>query len=367
FTTADSADEKLISKLLIYACYVPLWQSGFATRLNDVSADAWPSALRSLIRVCVHEPLRERHFRERLFSGRKIRDRVSSAVQAQYEANPYPRWLAIARRDVETIEQRVLRWCPGYVAPAALRGQLRVLVAGCGTGMDAIEAALHLEGAQVTAVDLSGASLAYALRKAEEYGLENIQFRQQDILDLDRGGSPYHFIHCTGVLHHMENPATGLERLLALLIPGGVIKLALYSQVARHGLLAAREFIHTSGLAPRVEDIRAFRRQVLEDGEASPLADIIGSTDFFSLSECRDLLFHVHEVQFTLPEVGSLLMHAGLDFLGFELPIPQVEAGFRREHPGEALTSLEAWNAYELRHPESFRAMYQFWCRKRAI
>ena len=214
---------------------------------------------------------------------------------------PYPRWLAITRGDVLSIEQRVRRWSPGYVAPAELGGSLRMLFAGCGTGMDAINGALHLDKVDVTAVDLSRASLAYGMRKAAEYGLENIRFRQEDILEMDTSGEPYHVINCTGVLHHMQDPAAGLEHLVQLLIPGGLIALALYSRLARAPLLEARALIRASGFGSSANDIRLFRQQVLGEGVRGPLAELIGSTDFFSTSECRDLLFHVQETQLTLP------------------------------------------------------------------
>jgi 2-polyprenyl-3-methyl-5-hydroxy-6-metoxy-1,4-benzoquinol methylase len=297
-------------------------------------------------------------------SGGAIRDPVSKAVQSQYEENPYPRWSAITRGATQNIEQWVRRWNPAYVAPAELRGPLRVLVAGCGTGMDAINAALHLDNARISAIDLSRASLAYAMRKAGEYGLENIRFRHQDILELGGDGESYHFINCTGVLHHMADPAAGLERLAGLLLPGGVIKLALYSELARAPLLEAREAIRASGFGPRTSDIRKFRQRVFEDGARGPLAELTGSTDFFSTSECRDLLFHVQETQLTIAGIGELLAAANLEFLGFELTIAEVEQGFRREHPDAALTDLEAWAEYEQRHPHSFRSMYHFWCRK---
>lgn len=362
--TATALDDESVSNLLVYACYRPLWRINGAAQLSAISTNA-PAALEDFLRVCLREPLRELDLRSRVASGRDIRDGVSRAVQAQYEENPYPRWLTITRGDAQDIEQRVRRWCPGYVAPGALRGALRVLVAGCGTGIEAIDVALHLKRADVTAVDLSRASLAYAMRKAGEYGIGNIRFRQEDILRMERNGDAYHVINCTGVLHHMRDPAVGLARLAELLVPGGLIKLALYSRLAREPLVEAREFIRSSGIFGSGEhDIRAFRRQVLEGGADGALAELTGSTDFFSLSECRDLLFHVHEVQFDLPGIRRLLEKSGLEFLGFELAIPEVEQGFRREHADAELSDLRAWEAYEQRHPESFRSMYHFWCRK---
>lgn len=364
-SSASSPDEALVSDVLVYACYKPLWRVACAERLRRWPAHAWPQTTREALRVCLHEPLRERDLAAGMAGDTAIRDSVSKAVQAQYEENPYPRWSAITRGATQNIEQWIRRWNPDYVAPAELRGALRVLVAGCGSGMDAINTALHLHNAQISAVDLSRASLAYAMRKADEYGLENIHFRHQDILDLGGDDESYHFINCTGVLHHMENPAAGLERLVGVLRPGGVIKLALYSELARAPLQEARALIRASGFGPRTDDIRKFRQQVFADGARGPLAELMGSTDFFSTSECRDLLFHVQETQLTLPGIGALLETAKLEFLGFELGIAEVEQGFRREHPGAALTDLDAWHDYEQRHPHSFRAMYQFWCRSR--
>jgi hypothetical protein len=162
----------------------------------------------------------------------------------------------------------------------------------------------------------------------------------------------------------MRDPAAGLDRLVRLLIPGGLVRLALYSRLARAPLLQAREVIGKSGFGPEARDIRHFRQRVLEEGASGPLAELIGSTDFFSLSECRDLLYNVQETELDLSGIRRLLEEAGLAFLGFELMIPEVGEGFRREHPHAALTDLEAWAAYEQDHPRSFRAMYQFWCRK---
>jgi len=361
--TRDASPEGLrASALLAYACYRPLWRIGCARRLRDLSTGA--GALDELLRTCLHEPLRERDAYDRIVPGAAVRDRVSKAVQAQYEENPYPRWTGLARTAVQNIEQRVQRWCPDYVAPDVLRGALDVLVAGCGTGMDAVDAALHIENAEVTAIDLSRASLAYATRRAEDYGLENVHFRQQDILELDADGPRYHVVFCNGVLHHMRDARAGLKRLVDRLIPGGVIKLALYSRIARAPLMQVRESIHASGLGARPDDIRVFRQRVFRDGAQGAFAELMGSTDFFSTSMCRDLLFHVHETQVTLPELRDWLDAAGLEFIGFELPIAEVERGFRSEYPDAEMTDLETWDAYEQNHPESFRGMYHFWCRK---
>ena len=73
-------------------------------------------------------------------------------------------------------------------------------------------------------------------------------------------------INCTGVLHHMQDVAAGLAGLVPLLLPRGLMKVALYSRIAREPLMRAREDIRAAGFGPAVGDIRRFRRQVLDAG-----------------------------------------------------------------------------------------------------
>ena len=85
------------------------------------------------------------------------------------------------------------------------------------------------------------------------------------------------------------------------------------------------------------------------------------SADFYSLSGCRDLLFHVQETRFSLAEIDRFLRTEGLRFLGFILP-DAVMADYRRRFPQDvAATDLACWAIYEQENPSVFAAMYQFW------
>ena len=59
-------------------------------------------------------------------------------------------------------------------------------------------------------MDLSPASVAFAIAKADELGLSNIKFGIGDILKLPDLDTRFDIIECSGVLHHMKNPAKGL-------------------------------------------------------------------------------------------------------------------------------------------------------------
>ena len=88
------------------------------------------------------------------------------------------------------------------------------------------------------------------------------------------------------------------------------------------------------------------------------------SRDFFSLSECRDLLFHAQEHRLTLPEIAAFMGDNGLRFIGFELDLP-AKRNYARQFPDDvAMTDPMQWHRYETDNPRTFLGMYQFWVQK---
>ena len=102
-----------------------------------------------------------------------IEDETSRAVRAQYEANPYPRWVSTAapqryRRARGTI---CARCCPRHrFRRIGKTGSLDILIAGCGTGQHADHDGAAVWGARTLAIDLSRASLAYAAARTARSG-----------------------------------------------------------------------------------------------------------------------------------------------------------------------------------------------------
>jgi hypothetical protein len=85
------------------------------------------------------------------------------------------------------------------------------------------------------------------------------------------------------------------------------------------------------------------------------------------MSGCRDLIFHVQEHRFTLPQIGAILADLELQFLGFEFSDLSVLADYRSSFPDDStLTRLDHWHRFELDHPDTFARMYQFWVRSRS-
>ena len=81
--------------------------------------------------------------------------------------------------------------------------------------------ACRYKNAAVTEIDLSSRSLAYAIRKSMEYGMDNVTFKQMDLLNVAELGDIFNIIKCSGVLYHMEKPSKDLSTLIHQLKPGG--------------------------------------------------------------------------------------------------------------------------------------------------
>ena len=90
------------------------------------------------------------------------------------------------------------------------------------------------------------------------------------------------------------------------------------------------------------------------------------SSDFFSTSDCRDLLFHVQEHRLTIPQIAGFLAENELDFVAFDLDA-RMTAQYRKTNPTDTtMTDLASWDAFERQYPATFSGMYQFWVQKRA-
>jgi hypothetical protein len=107
-----------------------------------------------------------------------------------------------------------------------------------------------------------------------------------------------------------------------------------------------------------------FRRQLIElDDSLFNLFQGVG--DFYSTSELRDLLFHVQENRFSIPQIGKLLNELGLVFIGFEFESKIATNSFKSTYPQKnAMYSLEKWHEFEALNPSLFIGMYQFWVQK---
>jgi len=353
------------SQVLLLACYVPLVSLRCARELATSNTTRWSPEAQELLAHALLEPLEERVIEGEIESLGTIDDPTSTVVRAQYEESPYPRWLNVGKPDENDLSSSLRATFPRFTPPDFLSRGARILVAGCGTGEEAIRFALASPDSEVLAVDLSSRSLAYAVRIARKLGVDNVRFLQCDILELGKLRERFHVISSVGVLHHLADPLSGWRVLTDRLAPSGLMRVAVYSETARRPLTVAREEVARRGLRPIADDIRKFRTLVLSGATNGGLAEFSSGREFYSLSDCRDLLFHVEEHRFSPAQISEAITELGLDLIGFDLSHLNTPQSFREaSRYDREVVDFAACERIEELHPRAFLSMYRFWCQK---
>ncbi len=361
----DESEEKLVSVLeknittaskttldpvsiMLLGCYKPLYCYENVEKIRDALND-YPY----FVETHITNPLEELKIRETIVPLTGIHEKTSQSVQAQYEEFPYPLWKGLSRNTyyAELFKERDMK--TGHI-----------LVAGCGTGREALELALSLPDSKIVAIDLSLSSLSYAIRKAKKFGITNVAFKQGDILELEPLESTFDLITSSGVLHHMHDPLKGWSILTDKLKPGGYMHIALYSELARQDIVEARTAINRQNERFTSAEMRGYREICAQHLSVKHYKTITKRRDFYSIAECKDLIFHVQESRFTIHQIEQILNDLGLTFLKF-IVSEEIISDYRKNFPKDkALQNLKNWGMYEKNNPDTFKTMYDFWCQK---
>lgn len=173
-------------------------------------------------------------------------------IHEVYSHFPYP-LVPIESRPTELslayYDARSLYLWSGAFAPAAIPPRPRILVAGCGTGWDALQYALANPDSEVVGVDLSPSSIELARRRAEHHGIGNLTLFVHDVSRPLEGVGGFDLLASHGVLHHMPDPDLGLRHLVAVARPSScLVHLTLYSQQGRHHIRQVRELLRLLGI-----------------------------------------------------------------------------------------------------------------------
>ena len=234
-------------------------------------------------------------------------------VRRQYEIYPYP------HRDPEDEKRRLLytwqdnlaqinHYC--YRGENAFKASLRVLVAGGGTGDAVVFLAEQLRraDAEVVYLDISRSSMEIAQRRAEVRKLSNITWIHGSLLDIPALAlGEFEYITCTGVLHHLQDPEDGLNKLLSVLAPGGVLGIMVYGKYGRTGIYQIQDLMQiinrsASGMQESLANTKAIlaclppSNQWKKNEGASPDLKIPDA-------EIYDFFLHSQDRAYTVPEL----------------------------------------------------------------
>lgn len=357
----DWRPEHSENELLALSLYQQLYELEGKDRLLTFSPDTWPENLQGLAKKTLFLVAEERQLAEEIPAITEIDDKVSMRVRQQYEANPYPRWQKIPRLHTSTVNyaQIIASQLPNFhnIPKVLSKGRFSLLIAGCGTGKESLEIATAIPQADIIAVDICRRSLAYASHKAEQLGVNNVRYYHGDILKLSNIDKTFDLIISAGVLHHMDDPLAGWAVLRDLLKPEGIMQIHLYSEIARQEINRLRAKIAELNLPINHQSIVACRRQLMV--ENSRLTQCL---DFWTLSECRDLLFHTQEHQFTWPKIQDSCDLLGLDVIGAAVSKP-IRDLYSQCFPDDLqMNNTNNWDQLEQQNPKLFIDMYAFYC-----
>ena len=108
------------------------------------------------------------------------------------------------------------------VSRLGLKAGAKILDVCCGSGASAIPAAKAVgPNGFVLGIDLAENLIELAKTKARERGLENIEFRVADMLDLDLAPSTFDVVICVFGIFFVPDMQQAIQTLWKLVRPGG--------------------------------------------------------------------------------------------------------------------------------------------------
>ena len=278
-----------------------------------------------------------------------------SAVRSFYDRYPYPRPMddldAYRRLWSDPHRRRAdfhLYW-PGM----PYREDLSILVAGCGTSQ-AAKYALRWPSAHVVGIDFSTTSVRHTLALKEKFALANLMVYQLPIERVQELNMTFDQIICTGVLHHLADPAEGLRALNFVLANTGAMQLMVYAPYGRSGIYLLQDLCRKLRIQATNDGIHLLKQilQVLPPGH--PLENLIqNAPDFVNDAELADALLNPHEQAYTVSRLFDLVDVANLKFgrwVRQAAYLPQCSrlAGTQLTPRIARLTALEQYSAMEL-------------------
>ena len=243
-------------------------------------------------------------------------DPLGDVVSQQYEQWVYPapihdleQWLQGSWQWFDPSHAHRLMW-PDRDYSAGMD----ILVAGCGTNQAAIIAYTN-PSARVVGIDVSDASLDHHRWLKDRYDLTNVDLHRLPIEDVASLRRDFDLIITTGVLHHMADPAAGMQALAACLRPEGVLAVMLYADYGRFGVHLMQSAFRELGLSQDPGSLAIVHDALDQLGPLHPLQAYLRlAPDLDNDAGVVDTFLHGRERAYSIDECRELVESAGLTF-----------------------------------------------------
>ena len=272
-------------------------------------------------------------------------------VETFYDRHPYPPPVTTLSRGADDGAARAAHHAIWPARPPDTVGS--VLVAGCGTSQ-AVRHALRRPDARVVGIDVSAESLEHARALAARHDVANLELHRMPLEQVGGLGERFDHIVCTGVLHHLADPALGLRRLRDVLAPGGAVTLMVYARYGRTGVYLLQDYCRRLGVGTSAADLADLVATLREIPLGHPLSRLLReSRDFADDDALADALCNPRDRAYSVPELLDLVRAAGLRFGRWERQAPYLpDCGAIGETPHAAriaaLPPAEQYAAVEL-------------------
>lgn len=239
---------------------------------------------------------------------------MSNPVQKHYQCYPYPHYPLLASvRRCDTYAHNLLALWTQFNSSLPPPEAKNILIAGCGT-FSPYPFSVANPDCKITALDISKRSLDRARLHCLLHGRRNVDFHCGDILDGKSIEGTFGLIDSYGVLHHLEDPLEGLKTLEKHLMPGGIIRIMLYSRYARREEESIRHALRILGIKTPAAARKLFKKA----RPGSRLAKYLKAADETGTnSGIADALLHPCVKTYRIDELLDMIARTGLQPLLF--------------------------------------------------
>ncbi len=256
----------------------------------------------------------------------------SSAVQRLYNTYPFPpeplldepppgynwRWNWTA----------AYNFCTARKPP---RQNIRILDAGCGTGVGTEYLIMLNPDAKIVGIDLSEKALEIAQQRCQKSGVAanhkaSIDFHHLNLENAAELSGEFDLINCVGVLHHLPDPIAGIQALAKKLAPGGIFHIFVYAELGRREIQLMQQaiaFLQGDKQGDYKDGVFVGRKlfELLPENNRI----VKREKERWSLENQRDESFadmyvHPQETDYNIDTLFQLIEASGLEFIGFSNP-----------------------------------------------
>ncbi|MFS0519651.1 class I SAM-dependent methyltransferase [Nostoc sp. UIC 10607] len=252
---------------------------------------------------------------------------VSAAVAKLYNTYPFPpealldepppgynwRWNWLAAHN----------FCTGQKPQ---KQDIRILDAGCGTGVGT-EYLVHLNPqASVVGIDLSTGALAVAKERCQRSGATRVEFHHLSLFDVEQLSGEFDLINCVGVLHHTSDPIRGIQALAKKLAPGGLMHIFVYGELGRWEIQLMQKAIallqgdKKGDYRDGVQVGRQIFASLPENNRIVKYDKQRWSLENHKDENFADMYVHPQEIDYNIETLFELIDASGLEFIGFSNP-----------------------------------------------